>query len=71
MERKGQKQEEEGKQEQGVGGGGRRRERGEDKCSFYLSVIKTYYLFVFLSKYLYRIFTELCRSPWKSPAYHL
>lgn len=73
MKRKEEEQEEEGEQEEELGqeGVSRRRERGEDKCSFYLSEINAYYLIVFLSKHLHRIFTELCRSLWKISVYHL
>lgn len=73
MKRKEEEQEEEREQEEELGqeGVSRRRERGEDKCSFYLSEINAYYLIVFLSKHLHRIFTELCRSLWKISVYYL
>lgn len=74
MKRKEEEQEEEeGEQEEELGqeGVSRRRERREDKCPFYLSEINAYYLIVFLSKHLHRIFTELCRSLWKISVYHL
>lgn len=73
MKRKEEEQEEEGEQEEELEqeGVSRRRERGKDKCSFYLSEISAYYLIVFPSKHLHRIFTELCRPLRKISVYHL